>query len=116
MKKKAARLRRASRGRHKMRELLVNRLCVNRTLQHTYAQIFSVDGSKVLVQASTLDQSIRDNGATSNMESAAKVGSLIAKRAKSIEISEVAFDRSGFKYHGRVKVLADAARANGLKF
>jgi len=115
MEKKIARLRRAARARFKMREAGTNRLCVNRTSQHIYAQVISGDGSKVLAQASTLDQSLRAD-ATSNSDAAAKVGALIAERAKEAGVESVAFDRSGFKYHGRVKALAEAAREAGLQF
>ncbi|MDP6189527.1 MAG: 50S ribosomal protein L18 [Gammaproteobacteria bacterium] len=115
MEKKIARLRRAARARYKMREAGTNRLCVNRTPQHIYAQVISGDGSRVLAQASTLDKSLRSD-ATSNIDAAAKVGTLIAERAKEAGIEAVAFDRSGFKYHGRVKALAEAAREAGLQF
>lgn len=113
--KKESRLRRAKRTRLKIRELGANRLCVNRTPRHIYAQVISADGSKVLASASTLDKELRE-GATGNVDAATKVGKLIAERAKSAGITQVAFDRSGFKYHGRVKALADAARENGLEF
>lgn len=113
--KKESRLRRARRTRAKIRELGISRLCVNRTPRHMYAQIISADGGRVLVSASTLDKSLRD-AATGNAEAAAKVGSLLAERAKEAGITEVAFDRSGYKYHGRVKALADAAREGGLQF
>ncbi|BBG29119.1 MULTISPECIES: 50S ribosomal protein L18 [Zymobacter] len=113
--KKESRLRRARRARAKIRELGVERLCVNRTPRHIYAQIISADGGRVLVSASTLDKSLRE-GATGNVDAATKVGALLAERAKEAGISQVAFDRSGFKYHGRVKALADAAREGGLKF
>ena len=113
--KKEARLRRARRARAKIRELGVIRLCVNRTPRHIYAQIISADGGQVLASASTLDTSLR-TGATGNIEAASKVGKLIAERAKAAGIETVAFDRGGFKYHGRVKALADAAREGGLKF
>lgn len=113
--KKESRLRRARRTRAKIRELGVERLCVNRTPRHIYAQIISADGGRILVSASTLDKSLRSE-TTGNVEAAAKVGSLLAERAKEAGISEVAFDRSGFKYHGRVKALADAAREGGLQF
>ncbi|WP_027349311.1 50S ribosomal protein L18 [Halotalea alkalilenta] len=113
--KKESRLRRARRARAKIRELGVVRLCVNRTPRHIYAQIISADGGHVLVSASTLDKALRE-AATGNAEAAAKVGSLLAERAKDAGITEVAFDRSGFKYHGRVKALADAAREGGLQF
>ncbi len=113
--KKASRMRRATRGRMKMRELRANRLTVNRTPRHIYAQVISPMGDKVLAQASTLDASLR-MGATGNVEAATKVGALIAQRAKAAGVSAVAFDRSGYRYHGRVKALADAAREGGLEF
>jgi large subunit ribosomal protein L18 len=113
--KKASRLRRAKRGRMKMRELGAVRLSVHRTPQHMYAQIISPEGDRVLAAASTLDKALRA-GATGNADAAAKVGALIAERAKAAGVSRVAFDRSGYKYHGRVKALADAAREGGLEF
>lgn len=113
--KKESRLRRARRARAKMRELGVHRLCVNRTPRHIYAQVISPDGGQVLVAASTVDATLRD-GATGNVEAAGKVGKLIAERAKAAGVTKVAFDRSGYKYHGRVKALADAAREGGLEF
>ena len=113
--KKASRLRRARRARAKIAELRVNRLCVHRTPRHIYAQIIDPTGGKVLVSASTVEKDLRSK-ATGNIEAASSVGSLIAERAKSEGITEVAFDRSGFKFHGRVKALADAAREAGLAF
>lgn len=113
--KKTSRLRRARRGRMKMRELGATRLTVNRTPRHIYAQVTSPGGDRVLASASTLDAALR-KGNTGNVDAAAKVGSLIAERAKAAGVTEVAFDRSGFKYHGRVKALADAAREGGLEF
>ncbi len=113
--KKASRMRRARRGRMKMREQGVTRLSVNRTPRHIYAQVISGDGSTVLAQASTLEKDIR-GGATGNTAAASKVGALIADRAKQAGVSSVAFDRSGYKYHGRIKALADAAREGGLEF
>lgn len=113
--KKVSRLRRALRSRIKMREMGATRLCVHRTPQHIYAQLISGDGSQVLASASTVEKDLR-SGATSNVEAATKVGSLIAERAKSAGVTKVAFDRSGFKYHGRVKALAEAAREGGLEF
>jgi len=80
-----------------------------------YAQIIAPAGDEVLASASTLDKSLRDGG-TGNIDAAAKVGSLIAERAKAAGVTRVAFDRAGFKYHGRVKALADAARDGGLEF
>ena len=114
MDKKVSRLRRAVKVRLKLRELGAVRLCVNRSSQHIYAQVISADGGKVLASASTLDKELRQ-GSTGNVEAAQKVGVLIAERAKAAGISRVSFDRSGFKYHGRVKALADAARENGLE-
>jgi large subunit ribosomal protein L18 len=113
--KTESRLRRARRSRVKMRELCVSRLSVHRTSQHIYAQVISAEGDKVLASASTLDTTLR-SGSTSNAAAAANVGKLIAERAKAAGVVKVAFDRSGFKYHGRVKALADAAREGGLEF
>ena len=113
--KKSARLRRAKNTRAHIRHLGVNRLTVTRTPRHIYAQVISPTGGVVVAQASTLDASLR-SGATGNVEAAKAVGVLIAERAKAAGITKVAFDRSGFKYHGRVKALADAARENGLEF
>ncbi|MCC6077490.1 50S ribosomal protein L18 [Pseudomonas sp. GCM10022188] len=113
--KKVIRLRRARQARLKMRELEAVRLCVYRSSQHMYAQVISADGGKVLASASTLDKELRGT-ATGNVEAAKKVGLLVAERAKAAGVTQVAFDRSGFKYHGRVKALADAAREGGLEF
>ncbi len=113
--KKQARLRRAKRSRVKIRELGSERLTVNRTPRHIYAQVISAAGDRVLASASTLDKSIRE-GATGNVEAAQKVGALIAERAKAAGVENVSFDRSGYKFHGRVKALADAAREAGLQF
>lgn len=113
--KKQSRLRRARRARAKISELGVTRLCVNRTPRHIYAQIIAADGSQVLASASTLDKDLR-SGKTGNKDAAEAVGKLIAERAKAAGVTEVAFDRSGFKYHGRVQALADAAREAGLEF
>lgn len=111
--KKAARLRRAKSTRMKIRRLGETRLTVNRTSQHMYAQIIDVNGV-VLASASTNEKDF--DGATSNKSAAASVGERIASRAKDKGVSRVAFDRSGFKYHGRVQALADAAREAGLEF
>lgn len=117
MDKKTSRLRRAKKARSKIRTLGVNRLSVHRTPRHIYAQITSPDGAQVLVSASSVLKDIRSQfSATGNSETAAAVGKLLAERAKTAGISQVAFDRSGFKYHGRVKALADAARENGMEF
>ena len=113
--KQSARLRRASRSRIKMRELGVARLTVHRSSKHIYAQVIDGSGARVLAQASTLDSSLKD-GSTGNKEAATKVGELIANRAQEAGIKTIAFDRSGYKYHGRVKCLADAARDKGLEF
>ena len=113
--KNDSRLRRARRARAKIRELGVNRLSVHRTPRHIYAQILAPAGDKVLASASTLDKDLRE-GSTGNIGAAAEVGKLVAERAKAAGIDKVAFDRGGFKYHGRVKALADAARENGLAF
>jgi large subunit ribosomal protein L18 len=99
----------------KIRELGSHRLCVHRTPRHIYAQVIAPDGGQVLASASTLDKSLR-SGKTGNSDAAASVGNLIAERAKSAGVTRVSFDRSGFKYHGRVKALADAAREAGLEF
>jgi large subunit ribosomal protein L18 len=117
MDKKASRLRRARKARARIRELGKVRLCVNRTPQHIYAQVIDGSGHKVLASASTLDKELRkDISTTSNIAAAAVIGKAVAERAKAAGVSQVAFDRSGFKYHGRVKALADAARENGLEF
>ena len=113
--KKAARLRRAKKTRAHIRHLAVHRLTVNRTPRHIYAQIISPTGGEVIAQASTLDETLR-SGATGNVDAAQAVGKLVAERAQAAGIKKVAFDRSGFKYHGRIKALADAARENGLEF
>ena len=115
--KKQARLRRARKTRAKIAELKAVRLCVNRTNSHIYAQIISPCGGVVLASASTLDKEVRaavPNGG--NKAAATAIGKLIAERAKAAGIEEVAFDRSGLQYHGRVQALAEAAREGGLKF
>jgi large subunit ribosomal protein L18 len=113
--KNDSRLRRARRARTRIRDLGINRLSVHRTPRHIYAQIIAPAGDKVLASASTLDSDLR-KGATGNMSAAAAVGQLVAKRAKEVGVDKVAFDRGGYKYHGRVKALADAARETGLEF
>lgn len=113
--KKDSRLRRARRARAKISELRVNRLCVYRSPRHIYAQIISPAGNEVLASASTVEKDMR-SGSTGNIEAAGKVGKLIAERAKEAGIAKVAFDRSGYAYHGRIKALADAAREGGLEF
>ncbi len=115
--KKQTRLRRARKSRAKIRELAVNRLSVHRTPQHIYAQIIGPDGGTVLAAASTVEKDVRKGTkSTGNIAAAAIVGARIAEKAKAAGIDTVAFDRGGFRYHGRVKALADAAREAGLKF
>lgn len=117
MDKKTSRLRRGRRARMKIRELGMHRLCVHRTPRHIYAQIIDPSGSQVLAAASTVQSAVRaELKSTGNIEAAKTVGKAIAEQAKSAGIEQVAFDRSGFKYHGRIKALADAARENGLQF
>ena len=117
MDKNIARLRRAKTTRSHIRDLGVARLSVLRSGQHIYAQVFTADGSKVLASASTLQSDVKEglkNG--KNSDAASKVGKLIAERALAAGIEKVAFDRSGYRYHGRIKALADAAREGGLQF
>ena len=113
--KKVSRLRRAKRVRMKILELGVTRLCINRTPRHIYAQVISAEGDRVVASASTLDKDLRSDS-TGNIDAAMAVGKLVAERAVAAGVTKVAFDRSGFKYHGRVKALADAAREAGLEF
>jgi len=117
MNTQMTRARRARKTRAKIAAVKAVRLAVHRSNCHIYAQIISADGSKVLASASTLEKDVRGlapNGG--NKEAAALVGKRVAEKAKALGIDKVAFDRSGFKYHGRVKALADAARENGLVF
>jgi large subunit ribosomal protein L18 len=117
MDKKAARLRRARRARAKIYRQGKVRLCVHRTPRHTYAQLIGAEADQTLAAASTLEKNVLGelpNGG--NVEAAKAVGQAIAERAKAAGVTEVAFDRSGFRYHGRVQALADAAREAGLKF
>ena len=117
LSKKDKRERRATRGRAKIRELEALRLTVHRTPRHIYAQITTPDGARVLASASTLQKDVAAGlEGTGNVAAAAAVGRAIAERAKAAGITRVAFDRSGFIYHGRVKALADAAREGGLQF
>ncbi|MCR6497207.1 50S ribosomal protein L18 [Thermomonas sp. S9] len=117
MEKKIARLRRAKSTRARIRELGVPRLSVLRTDQHLYAQLFTADGAKVLASASTVQADVKEGlKSGKNAEAAARVGRVIAERAKAAGIEKVAFDRSGYRYHGRIKALADAAREGGLQF
>jgi large subunit ribosomal protein L18 len=116
MDKKQSRQRRARRSRVRIALSGVHRLCVHRTPQHIYAQIIAPDGNRVVTSASTLLKELRETlKSTGNIAAAAAVGKKIAERAKEHGIERVAFDRSGFKYHGRVKALADAAREAGLQ-
>ena len=115
--KKQARLRRARQTRAKIAELKAVRLSVHRSNLHIYAQVISACGSKVLAAASSLEPELRKAlGNGGNVKAATAIGKLIAERAKKAGIEQVSFDRSGFKYHGRVKALAEAARESGLKF
>ena len=115
--KNQARVRRARQTRLKIREIGAVRLTVHRTNSHIYAQITSSAGEKVIASASTLEKEVRaqlKNGG--NRKAAEAVGARIAQKAKQAGIEAVAFDRAGYRYHGRVKALADAAREGGLKF
>ena len=113
--RKQQRIRRATRSRAKIKELGAYRLCIYKTPMHTYAQIIAPSGSQVVASASTVEGDVKKQlKHTGNIEAAAMIGKLVAERAKASGVDKVAFDRSGFKYHGRVKALADAARENGL--
>jgi large subunit ribosomal protein L18 len=115
--KNPSRLRRARQTRLKIREVGAVRLTVHRTNSHIYAQITSPSGGKVLASASTIEKEVRaklKHGG--NVKAAEVIGTRIAEKAKQAGVETVAFDRSGYKYHGRIKALADAARAGGLKF
>lgn len=117
MDKKTTRLSRAARARHKIHELGAYRLCIFRTPRHMYAQVIAPGGAEVIACASTVESDLRKKlPATGNASAADAVGRLVAERALAKGVKTVAFDRSGFKYHGRVKALADAARAGGLEF
>ena len=116
MNKKEARQRRARKARARIRLCGMNRLCVHKTPRHVYAQIIAPNGCEVLTSASTLDKEIKKQIKYSgNVEAASVVGKVLAERAKKAGITKVAFDRSGFKYHGRIKALADAAREYGME-
>lgn len=111
------RLRRARKTRAKIAELKVTRLSVHRTNTHIYAQIIAESGDKVIVSASTVEADVRKNLKNGgNIEAATVIGKLIAEKAIKAGVTTVAFDRSGYKYHGRIKALAEAARENGLSF
>jgi large subunit ribosomal protein L18 len=115
--KNPARLRRARQTRHKIRELGAVRLTVHRTNMHIYAQITSAAGDKVLASASSVEKDLRTSlKGGGNRKAAEVVGQRIAEKAKAAGIERVAFDRAGYRYHGRVRALAEAARAGGLKF
>ncbi|MGL5006852.1 MAG: 50S ribosomal protein L18 [Plesiomonas sp.] len=117
MDKKAARIRRATRARRNIKELGATRLVVHRTPRHIYAQVIAANGSEVLAAASTVEKVIAEQvKSTGNKDAAAVVGKAIAERALEKGVKAIAFDRSGFKYHGRVQALADAAREAGLQF
>jgi large subunit ribosomal protein L18 len=117
MKKGQSRTRRARRTRAKIKELGIHRLSVHRTPRHIYAQVIGPDGGTVIASASTVVKDVRGSlKYTGNVEAAAAVGKAVAEKTKAAGITQVAFDRSGFRYHGRVKALADAARENGLEF
>jgi len=117
MEKNIARLRRAKTTRAHIRKLNVARLTVHRTGQHLYAQVISASGDTVIAAASTLQKAVVDGlKGTKNKAAAAAVGKAIAEKARAAGIEVVAFDRSGFRYHGRIQALADAAREGGLKF
>jgi large subunit ribosomal protein L18 len=117
MSKKTDRIRRAKKARARIKQLGVNRLCVYKTPRHVYAQVIAPNGSQVLASASSLDKEIKGQIKYSgNVEAATTVGKILAERAKKAGVSKVAFDRSGFKYHGRIKALADAAREQGMEF
>jgi large subunit ribosomal protein L18 len=117
MNKNESRLRRAKSTRSHIRKLAVARLSVHRTGQHIYAQVFDASGLNVVAAASTVQKSVADGlKGTKNLAAAAAVGKAVAERAREAGIEAVAFDRSGFRYHGRIKALADAAREAGLKF
>ena len=115
--RKTARAKRARRTRKQIRELGVARLCVHRTPRHIYAQVFSLDGASTVASASTLEKDVRSAiGYGGNRAAAAIVGRIVAERAMRAGVERVAFDRSGFRYHGRIQSLADAAREAGLIF
>ncbi|WP_069472265.1 50S ribosomal protein L18 [Candidatus Marithrix sp. Canyon 246] len=117
MIKKISRLRRSKRTRATIKRLGETRLCINKTPRHIYAQLIAPNGSEVLASASSLDKEFKkDHNNGGNVEAATLIGSMIGQRAKSLNITKVAFDRSGFQYHGRIKALADAARKQGLNF
>jgi large subunit ribosomal protein L18 len=117
MERKDPRIKRATRIRARIKASGVNRLTIHKTTKHIYAQLLSADGSTTIASASTVQANIKGGlSGTGNIQAAQAVGAAIAKQAIEQGITQVAFDRSGFKYHGRVKALADAAREAGLQF
>jgi large subunit ribosomal protein L18 len=121
LNKKESRIRRSAATRAKIALQRAVRLTVHRTNLHIYANVISADGSKVLASASTAEAEVRNQlgggaGKGGNVAAAKVVGARIAQRAKAAGIEAVAFDRAGFRFHGRVKALAEAAREAGLKF
>ena len=115
--KTISRMRRARRTRSKIRELRVHRLTVHGTPQHIYAQVIAPEAGRTVAAASTVEKALAEGlGHTGNVDAARKIGAAIAERAKAAGVTKVAFDRSGFKFHGRIKALADAAREGGLEF
>ena len=117
MDKKTARLRRAKKTRSHIRRLGVPRLTVHRSGRHIYAQVIAAEGGKVIVAASTVQKDLRTGlSSTSNKDAAKAVGKAVAEKAVAAGVSNVAFDRSGYRYHGRIAELANAARESGLKF
>ncbi|MFI4846974.1 MAG: 50S ribosomal protein L18 [Candidatus Makana argininalis] len=117
MKKKKKRLKRSKKTRLKIKLLNLTKLTIHKTSKHIYAQIISSNNSKVLTSASTLEKNIKKTiKITGNKNAAKKIGEIIAKRSINKNIKKISFDRSGFKYHGRIKSLADSARKNGLIF
>ncbi len=120
MDKSTSRMRRAQQTRLKIKELQANRLAVHRTNSHIYASVFSTDGTKILASASTVEADVRKElagktGLGGNTAAAVVVGKRIAEKALKAGVTQVAFDRAGFRFHGRVKALAEAAREAGLK-
>jgi len=117
MNKKETRLRRATKTRSRIKTKRIDRFIVHRTPRHLYVQIICADGVTVIISASTLLSDVKSEVKYSgNIDAASVVGKVLAERAVKAGVTKVAFDRSGFKYHGRVKALADAARENGLEF
>jgi|TARA_B100000959_G_scaffold207857_1_gene218180 large subunit ribosomal protein L18 len=117
MSKKTDRLRRAKKTRERIKRQCIDRLCVHKTSRHVYAQVISSNNTKIIVSASSLDKEIKDKIKYSgNIDAATVVGGILAERAKKAGIKKVAFDRSGFKFHGRIQALANSARENGLEF